>query len=201
MELQCPQCSKWMAVSQEELLMHDSQVVCPQCLAVCRYENGVLVVRDDSDAPYRHTAAVDPSKHDKESRFCHHCGKQLPTGISFCPYCGSDLGSPFDKEGPAKNEPAPAPQESVSAPKPVKEKTPSTPEVKKQPVAKTPAATNQVEEKLRTMSRHYTSVHPRLHQNGTMPGTAFKVFAYTVIALLLILLVIIIVAGNALEPA
>jgi hypothetical protein len=34
-----------------------------------------------------------------------------------------------------------------------------------------------------------------------MPSTAFKIIAYTVIALLLILLVVIILAGNALEPA
>ena len=186
-----------MAVSQEELLMHDCQVVCPQCLAVCRYENGTLVVRDDSDAPYRHTAAVDPSKHDTESRFCYNCGKQLPAGISFCPYCGSDLGSPFAKKENTVEEAAPAPQQPVREPQPVKEK--AVPEVKKQSVTQSTAAPNQVEEKLRTMSRHYTSVHPQLHQNGTMPGTAFKVFAYAIIVILLVLLVVIIIAGNSLE--
>ena len=73
-----------MAVSLEELMTHDSQVVCPQCLAVCQYQNGTLVARDDSDAPYRHIATVDTTKHDN-SNYCYHCGKQLPAGISFCP--------------------------------------------------------------------------------------------------------------------
>jgi len=189
-----------MAVSQEELVMHDSQVVCPQCLAVCRYENGVLVVRDDSDAPYRHTATVDSSSHDKQSRFCHNCGKQLPAGISYCPYCGTDLGAPFDKEQPQEEKrtaATPAAQPPVTAPQRDPAKKADAPQEKKRP---TPAAGNdRVEEKLRTMSHHYTSVHPHLHQNGTMPGTAFKVVAYIVIALLLALLGLIIYAGNTLE--
>lgn len=200
MELQCPQCGKWMAVSLEELLMHDSQVVCPQCLAVCLYENGTLVARDDSDAPYRHIATVDSSTKHDSSNYCHSCGKQLPAGISFCPYCGADLGAPFDKkEEPAPKQPIHKP-EPESKPEPVKEKP--QPAVKKQKATDAPRVTsNHVEEKLRTVSRHYTSVHPRLRQNGTMPGTAFKVIAYAIIALLLILLVFIIIAGNALEPA
>ena len=74
MELKCPQCGKWMAVSQEELVMHDCQVVCPQCLSVCQYEGGALVVRNDSDAPYRHNAVVESSK-TETARFCHSCGK------------------------------------------------------------------------------------------------------------------------------
>ena len=200
MELQCPQCGKWMAVSQEELVMHDSQVVCPQCLAVCCYENGTLVARDDSDAPYRHIATVDASSHDKESRFCHRCGKQLPPGISFCPYCGTDLGAPFEKDQPQQEKrtvAAPAAQEPVAVPQRDKEKKADAPPVKKRP---SPVAQpDRVEEKLRTVSRHYTSVHPRLHQNGTMPGTAFKVVAYVVIALLLFLLGFIIYAGSTLE--
>jgi len=63
------------------------------------------------------------------------------------------------------------------------------------------SAPNQVEHKLRTMTHHYTSSHPRLHQNGTMPGTGFKIFAYTAIALLLALLVYIIIAGVSIESA
>ena len=161
-----------MAVSLEELVTHDSQVVCPQCLAVCLYQNGKLEARDDSDAP----------------------------GISFCPYCGADLSAPFDKqETSAIKQPVKEPQPQVK-PQPVQEKP--------QPAVRKPQATaapqddrNRVEEKLRTVSRHYTSVHPRLHQNGTMPSLAFKIFAYAIIAILLILLVVIIVAGNSLEPA
>lgn len=77
-------------------MIHDSQVVCPQCLAVCRYIDGALVVKDDSDAPYRHTASVDIASSKQEStKFCHSCGKKLPSGIKFCPYCGADLSAPF----------------------------------------------------------------------------------------------------------
>ena len=192
-----------MAVSLEELVMHDSQVVCPQCLAVCQYENNKLVARDDSDAPYRHTATVDSSTKRDSSNYCHSCGKQLPSGISFCPYCGADLGAPFDK----KEEPAPKPEvkkpepEPEVKPEPVKEKPKPAAVKKPQAATVVPQDRNHVEEKLRTVSRHYTQKHPQLRQNGTMPGTAFKVIAYTVIAILLILLVVIIIAGNALEPA
>lgn len=200
MELQCPQCGKWMAVSQEELLIHDSQVVCPQCLAVCRYINGALVVRDDSDAPYRHTASVDSTKQTR-TKFCHSCGKKLPSGISFCPYCGADLSAPFEKSTPApvkEPEPAPAPAKEKARPK--------QPAAAPQPAVTQPTShNNQVEEKLRTMSRnhHYSNsgIPPHLHQNGTMPSKPFKIAAYAVIALLLILLVYIIMAGLNLEPA
>ena len=100
-----------MAVSLEELVMHDSQVVCPQCLAVCQYENNKLVARDDSDAPYRHVATVEHNTKRDSSNYCHSCGKQLPAGISFCPYCGADLAAPFDKAESAPQQPAAAPQQ------------------------------------------------------------------------------------------
>lgn len=199
MELQCPQCGKWMAVSQEELVIHDSQVVCPQCLAVCRCIDGKLEVRDDSDAPYRHTATVDSGKHES-TKFCHNCGKQLPSGISFCPYCGADLSAPFDnpKPTPAARQPEPAP---------VKREVPQQPSPK--PAPERPAVTaerqpthSQVEDKLRTISRHYNNgPRPHLHQNGTMPSRSFKIMAYAVIAILLILLACIIIAGLNIEPA
>ena len=200
MELKCPQCGKWMAVSQEELMMHDCQVVCPQCLAVCHYEGGALVVRDDSDAPYRHNASVVPAVEHDASRFCHSCGRKLPDGISFCPYCGVDLKAPFDKEESApvaKPEPAAQPQE---APRPVAT-TKHEPQPERPRAAAPRSHASQVEDKLRTMPHHYKVTQPHLHQNGTMPGTAFKVFAYIVIVLLLILLAYIIYAGMSLEPA
>ena len=205
MELKCPQCGKWMAVSQEELLIHDSQVVCPQCLAVCQYENGGLVVRDDSDAPFRHNATVDNSKTEETTaRFCHSCGKKLPEGISFCPYCGADLSAPFEAQPPV--EPAPKP----ATPKPEKPREPE--HVRQQPSAERPAtsrprpeeprtSTPQVGNKLRTIPRQYSSMHPQLHQHGTKPSRGFKIFAYTVIALLLALLVYIIIAGLSIEPS
>ena len=189
-----------MAVSLEELVTHDSQVVCPQCLAVCHYENGALVVRDDSDAPYRHIAAVDSTTKHDSSNYCHSCGKQMPAGISFCPYCGADLGAPFDKkEEPAASRPVKEP-EPVVKPQPAAEKP--QPAAVKQPKAASnpPQSHDHMGEKLRTVSRHYTQRHPQLRQNGTMPGTAFKVVAYTLIAILLILLALIIISGNSLEP-
>lgn len=200
MELKCPQCGKWMAVSQEELVIHDCQVVCPQCLAVCRYEGGALVVRDDSDAPYRHNVVVESAK-TNPTKFCHSCGKQLPEGISFCPYCGADLSAPFEApkpETPAQPDPTPAPKQE-----PVRQE-PSKPVVEKQRVREEKPRreqVNRVEDKLRTVTHHYSSVHPRLHQNGTMPSTGFKVFAYIVIALLLILLVFIIIEGLNIESS
>ena len=189
MELQCPQCGKWMAVSREELLLHDSQVVCPQCLAVCRYENDQLVVRDDSEAPYRHTATVSESPH-AATRYCYSCGKQLPEGISFCPYCGADLSVPFgNTQSTVEVKPAPKP-EPVEKPKRAerRDELAVTAEPERQPVI-------QVEEKLRSIGRRYNSSGMHLQQHGTMPTTAFKVVAYLIIALLLVLLVYIIIAG------
>ena len=126
MELKCPQCGKWMAVSQEELLIHDCQVVCPQCLAVCLYEGGELVVRDDSYAPYRHNAAVESDKREV-TKFCHSCGKKLPEGISFCPYCGVDLSAPFESPNEKKEEPVQlaAPVQSKKPVEPVKQEKPA----------------------------------------------------------------------------
>ena len=199
MELRCPQCGKWMAVSQEELVLHDCQVVCPQCLAVCQYENGGLVVRDDSDAPYRHNATVEIAK-TETARFCHSCGKQLPEGISFCPYCGADLSAPFDAPKP-EPQPAPKPQPKPE-PEPVRQESPRP--IASRPEPETVSRREQmtpVEDKLRTVAHHYHASRPHIHQNGTMPSTTFKIIAYTLIALLLILLVFIIIAGASIEPA
>ena len=203
MELKCPQCGKWMAVSQEELLTHDSQVVCPQCLAVCLYENGGLVVRNDSDAPYRHNATVESEKVEtvETARFCHSCGKQLPPGISFCPYCGVDLSAPFETAAPTP-EPKPAPK---PAPKPVREQDkPAAPvsQPRQQSEASRQRSSSPVEDKLRTITHHYGgSMHHAHHQEDAMPGTAFKVFAYIAIIVLLALLAYIIIAGLSIEPA
>ena len=197
MELKCPQCGKWMAVSQEELMTHDCQVVCPQCLAVCQYENGGLVVRDDSDAPYRHTANVSTSAQEDTSRFCYSCGRKLPEGISFCPYCGVDLKAPFDEAPAAKAEPE---KKSTPAPAPAKRQEPTRERRQPEEPASRPQDTR-FEDKLRTMPHHYKATQPRLHQDGAMPGLGFKIFAYITIALLLILLVYIIIAGLSIEPA
>lgn len=192
MELKCPQCGKVMTVSQEELVIHDSQVVCPQCLAVCRYDGNGLVVRNDSDTPYRHTASVKTTRHDV-TRFCHSCGKQLPSGISFCPYCGVDLMAPFKPEQP---EPVIEQQPVIEEPQ-----EPLIEEQQPEPVTASRRQAASMEDKLRTMTHHYKSTQPRLHQNGTMPGTTFKIVAYTIIVALLALLVWIIIAGINIETS
>lgn len=33
--------------------------------------------------------------------FCFHCGKELPEGSGFCPYCGTQLASPAPQESAA----------------------------------------------------------------------------------------------------
>lgn len=199
MELQCPQCGKWMEVSQEELVIHDSQVVCPQCLAVCRYENGTLVARVDSETMSRHTATVGSTNRDS-IKYCSSCGKQLPGGISFCPYCGSKINHPANPGSVVDVKPEP-----VQVPKTVKtEKAEEKPrEEKKKSVEKAPqpSQSSHVEDKLRRINRQYTNKSIHLHQNGTMPSKTVKAIAYTIIALLLVLLVCIIVAGLSLEPA
>ena len=177
-------------------MIHDSQVVCPQCLAVCRYIDGALVVHDDSDAPYRHTASVTSTKQET-TKFCHHCGKKLPGGIKFCPYCGTDLSAPFSQPKAVEKKPEPTrvqakPQET----KPVEAKVEQP-----KPSGVRQSSHNQVEDKLRTMSRHYSSsVRPRLHQHGTMPSRGFKIAAYSIIIALLVVLVCIIIAGLNIEP-
>ena len=187
-----------MAVSQEELVIHDCQVVCPQCLAVCHYEGSTLVVRNDSDAPYRHTASVEQTKRDT-AKFCHSCGKQLPAGISFCPYCGVDLNAPFDtQEEPAET----AAEVQQSRPEPVKEQPIQAEENRKASGTESQRqqrSARPVEAKLRSIAPHYSSGNPYVEQTDSKPGTVFKVFAYTIIVLLLALLVYIIHAGASIE--
>lgn len=193
-----------MAVSQEELLIHGSQVVCPQCLAVCLYENGGLVARDDSDAPYRHTASVEMSKRDN-TKFCYSCGKKLPGGISFCPYCGADLNAPFEggkphavnELPPVQSQPEPQPQPQPAAPQhqPAQQQRPAGGAT----AGSRESTTDHVEDKLRSINHHYTTMRPHLHQHGTKPGRTFKIIAYALIALLLILLACIIIAGASIE--
>ena len=80
-----------MAVSQEELVIHDCQVVCPQCLAVCSYENGKLVVLPSG------------------IHFCPYCGADLKAPF--------DEAQPDPQPAP---EPTPEP-EPVSKVEPVVE--------------------------------------------------------------------------------
>lgn len=201
MELRCPQCGKVMTISQEELVIHDSQVVCPQCLAVCCCVDGQLVVRDEADVSSRRTVKA-KSYNTGVARFCHSCGSQLPSGIRFCPYCGVDLKAPFSAMQQAVKPQSPEPAEPVKPMKSVKESTPAVKE--KEAVSHTAPkrkVNNQVEDKLRTVTHHYKSSGVHLHQHGTMPGKTFKIIAYSVIFLLLILLVVIIIAGNSIETS
>lgn len=184
-----------MSISQEELAIHDHQVVCPQCLAVCRYHDGALSVRDTSEQPARRSPGRSTSIQEA-TRYCHSCGKQLPRGIKFCPYCGADLMAPFIA---TQAEPAATATVGTVEPQPAKKGKPAT--IEPQPKPATGQSGNKVEDKLRTIPHRYNRAGIHLHQNGTMPSKTFKTVAYLVIALLLLLLVGIIIAGNMIEPA
>lgn len=128
MEKKCPRCGKIVVVSAEEVAMREGVVVCPQCLAVF-----------DMDGNVRHKAQQGTARHLEEASeqspapiaaeqdafsFCHECGKPLPQGIKFCPYCGIKLGvvpaavaaDPVvvhdePQDAPADAEPQPEPEE------------------------------------------------------------------------------------------
>lgn len=86
MELVCPQCSKQMQVSVEELALHGGAVVCPQCLNVFdaseHVPEGTVAER-----------AVRVIEEHLTYTYCPHCGRKIPQGVNFCPYCGQELAS------------------------------------------------------------------------------------------------------------
>lgn len=87
MELQCPQCSKVMQISAEEVALHGGAVVCPQCLAVFDASGNVPEGTVAQRVPVRVVA-----EH-LIYGYCPHCGKKIPQGVNYCPYCGHSLKS------------------------------------------------------------------------------------------------------------
>ena len=93
-----------MSISHEELAIHDHQVVCPQCLAVCRYHDGALSVRDTSEQPARRSPGRSTSIQEA-TRYCHSCGKQFAASATV----GTVEPQPAKKGKPATVESQPKP--------------------------------------------------------------------------------------------
>ena len=82
MLFKCPQCSKVIDMTLEELALSKKVVVCPQCL------NEFLAQGVDIPASMLRTN-VATTKASKQI-YCHNCGESLPVaGLKFCPYCGT----------------------------------------------------------------------------------------------------------------
>lgn len=75
-----------MHVSDEEVALHGGSVVCPQCLAV--YTVGDVDVSPDAVIASRTATATEPAI---SYGYCYSCGKKIPAGINYCPFCGKSL--------------------------------------------------------------------------------------------------------------
>ena len=83
MLFKCPQCSKVIDMTLEELALSKKVVVCPQCL------NEFLAQGVDIPASMLRTNVATTKRASKQI-YCHNCGESLPVaGLKFCPYCGS----------------------------------------------------------------------------------------------------------------
>ncbi|MBQ7690288.1 MAG: zinc-ribbon domain-containing protein [Muribaculaceae bacterium] len=98
MELECPQCSKRVQVSAEELALHSGAVVCPQCLSVFDASGEIPA----GTTPVR---GGKPTQEHLSYAYCPHCGRKIPQGVNFCPYCGQELAAVGHK---ADDTPPPA---------------------------------------------------------------------------------------------
>ena len=121
-----------MRVSDEEVALHGGSVVCPQCLAV--YTVGDVDVSPDAVIASRTASAAEPKI---SYGYCYSCGKKIPTGINFCPFCGKSLSQeaiaamqqqqghqPLPQQQPA---PSPAPAAATVA-QPATEVADTTPD-------------------------------------------------------------------------
>jgi len=182
-----------MTVSPEELALHDNMVVCPQCLTTYYVEGNKLTASEV--AAQRHPVTGGDAS---SAGYCYNCGKALPAGINFCPYCGVDLMAPFQNKANA-SQPY---QSGVDAEQPQPEQT-DKPAAHQQVRSKAATTTQERSDVLRQITSYSRSVAQRttITQRGSRPSKRFQVFAYITIALLLALLVCIIVAGNNIQPA
>ena len=187
MERKCPQCGKSITVSPEELAMHDNQVVCPQCLSVYHVEGNTLT-------PQQVSTTRGTSHAGAGHGYCYNCGKPLPSGINFCPYCGVDLMKPF--AGTVAEQPV---QEQV-------EQQPSQASAADdKSTSDTSSRQNYTSRErgdiLRQMNSYRDAVnadHARKHGKAS---PRFQAFAWTLIVLLAVLFVCIVIAGNNIQPA
>ena len=82
MLFECPQCSKIIDMTLEELALSKKVVVCPQCL------NEFLAQGVDIPASMLRTNVA--TTRASRQLYCHSCGESLPiAGLKFCPYCGA----------------------------------------------------------------------------------------------------------------
>ena len=93
MLFECPQCSKIIDMTLEELALSKKVVVCPQCL------NEFLAQGVDIPASMLRTNVATTSA--QRHIYCHNCGESLPVaGLKYCPYCGAsqNLAAPASVE-------------------------------------------------------------------------------------------------------
>lgn len=103
MLFKCPQCSKVIDMTLEELALSKKVVVCPQCL------NEFLAQGVDIPASMLRTDVATKSAH--KQLYCHCCGESLPVaGLKFCPYCGASqnlaapaVATPSDDDATSDN--------------------------------------------------------------------------------------------------
>ena len=114
MLFKCPQCSKVIDMTLEELALSKKVVVCPQCL------NEFLAQGVDIPASMLRTNVATTSKASKQI-YCHNCGESLPVaGLKFCPYCGTSQNltatvttTSNNTNAPTDSQPQPQQQEQA----------------------------------------------------------------------------------------
>jgi len=172
-------------LSPEELAVHDNRVVCPQCLSVFQVDADELAALQ---AQQRRQAALGANA----SGYCYNCGKALPEGFNFCPYCGVDLNAPFVNAGRESSEDASATDAASDG---VTDK-PGDDGASRRAIA---ARRSDV---LRGMQMtNHVITREALHTRAPRASRRFKAFAYTIILLLIALFVVIVVAGNNIQPS
>lgn len=97
MLFECPQCSKIIDMTLEELALSKKIVVCPQCL------NEFLAQGVDIPASMLRTNVATTSA--QRHIYCHNCGESLPVaGLKYCPYCGASQNFAAKQQTSAEQE-------------------------------------------------------------------------------------------------
>lgn len=108
MLFECPQCSKVIDMTLEELALSKKVVVCPQCL------NEFLAQGVDIPASMLRTNVA--TTRASKQIYCHSCGESLPVaGLKFCPYCGASQNLAAPAASTAEKSVTPAAETSTQA--------------------------------------------------------------------------------------
>lgn len=204
MELVCPQCSKQLQVSAEEVALHGGAVVCPQCLTVF----------DASEHVPAGTVAERPVRVIEEHLtygFCPHCGRKIPQGVNYCPYCGQELasvGSDFDSGATEAPQSQPAETEADSTPEAEAKPTGDKHSRSSSHSSKSSSSRSHRSSRHGSSSRkewqpvmpsyRYAKMRDGWHSGREKAGPLFTIVAWLVIAALLVLLAFIIRKVNML---